>query len=75
MHGHVVAHGDDFTVCSEDGAGVVAALFDVGRKCSASQGCAHLLGDGVVEIFENLELNGVSAHRVREFTRGCRGSC
>jgi len=47
---HVVAHGDEFSVGGEDGGGVVAALFDVGRKRGAAKGCAHLDCDGVERV-------------------------
>ena len=60
MHRHVIAHGDDLACGIEDGAGVVAALFDIGREGSAAQGGSHLFGDGVVEVLENLEFDGIT---------------
>jgi hypothetical protein len=59
MHGHVVAHGNDLAARVEDGARVIAALLNVGRKRSAAERSAHLLSDGVVEVFENFEFNGI----------------
>jgi hypothetical protein len=60
MHWHVVAHGDDISGGIEDRAGVVAALLDVGREGSAAERGAHLLGDGVVQVLENLELDRIT---------------
>jgi hypothetical protein len=50
----------------EHGARIVAALFDVRRKRGAAESGAHLLGNGVVEILENFEFNGIARHVVRE---------
>jgi len=36
VHRHVIAHGDDLACGIENGAGVVAALFDIGREGSAA---------------------------------------
>ena len=63
VHRHVVAHGDDLACGIEDGAGVVAALFDVGREGGAAQGGAHLLGNGVVEVLEDFEFDGIAHER------------
>ena len=43
---HVIAHGDRFARVVVNGAGVIAALFDVGRKGRAPQNNSHLLRDG-----------------------------
>ena len=59
VHRHVIAHGDDLAFGIEDGAGVVAALFDIGREGSAAQCGSHFLGDGMVKVLENLEFDGV----------------
>jgi len=64
MHGHVIAHGDDLSAGIEDGAGIIAAFLDVGRKGGAAQGDSHFFGDGVVEILEDLEFD-----RIGEFDR------
>ena len=61
MHRHVIAHGDDLARGVEHGAGVVAALLDIGRERSAAQRRAHLLGDGVVEVLEDFEFDRISA--------------
>ncbi len=47
----------------EDGAGIVAALFDVGRERGAAQGGAHLFGDGVVEVLEDFEFDWIAHAR------------
>ena len=63
MHRHVIAHGDDLACGIEDGAGVVAALFDIGGKRSAAQCGSHFFGDGVVEILEDLEFDRIAHGR------------
>ena len=50
---HVVAHGDQFSVGGEDCGGVVAALFDVGRKRGAAKGRAHLDRDGMERVADD----------------------
>ncbi len=65
MHGHVIAHGDHFTAGIKDGAGIVPPLFDIGRKCGTTQRGPHLLGDGVVNILEDFQLDGILSHDVR----------
>jgi len=59
MDGHMVAHGDDLSRGIKDGARVIAALFDVGRKGSAPQRGAHFFGNRVVEVLKDLEFYGV----------------
>jgi hypothetical protein len=44
-------------------AGVVAAFFDVGRKGCTAQGGAHFFGDGVVEVLEYFEFDGIAHAR------------
>src|SRR5208282_2503195 len=73
MYRHVIAHGDDLSCGIEDGAGVVAALFNIGRKGSAAQGSSHFFGDGVVEALENLEFDGITHARDECTLRG--GNC
>ena len=60
VHRHVIAHGDDLACGIKDGAGVVAALFDIRGKGSAAQGGSHFFSDGVVEVFEDLEFNRIT---------------
>ena len=62
MHGHVIAHGHDFARIVKHRAGVIAPLFDVGRKRCAAQGRAHLFRNGVEKALENLQFYGI-AHR------------
>jgi hypothetical protein len=62
----VIAHGNDLARGIEDGAGVVAALLNVGRKRSAAQRGSHLFGDGMVEILEDFEFDGIT--HVGKFT-------
>ena len=58
----MVAHCDHLAVCIKDGAGVVAPFFDIGGKRGAPQGRAHLFGNGVVDILEDFELDGIGLH-------------
>ena len=60
VNGHVVAHGDDALMAVEEGAGVVAALLDVGRDGGAAEGGAHLFGDGVDGALEDGEFDGTN---------------
>src|SRR6185436_18892082 len=45
MYRHVIALGNDLTICIKNGAGIVATLFDVWRERSPSKRYAHLLSD------------------------------
>ncbi len=63
MDGHVVAHGKDISRGVENGAGIVAALLDVGRKRGTAERGAHFFRDRVEEIFENFEAYGIHSHR------------
>jgi hypothetical protein len=56
----MIAHGYDLAFGVEDSTGVIAALFDIGRERSAAQGRSHLFGDGVVEVLEDLEFDGIA---------------
>ena len=62
MHRHVIAHGEHVAGGVEERAGVIATLFDVGREGGAAQRCAHLFGDGVKEMLEDFELDGIGRH-------------
>jgi hypothetical protein len=62
MHRHVIAHGQGVAGGIEERAGVIATLLDVGRERGAAQGRAHLFGDGVEEMAEDLEFDGIKAH-------------
>ena len=46
VDGHVIAHGDDAALAVKQGAGVVAALLDVGAEGGTAQDRTHLFGDG-----------------------------
>ncbi len=59
MHGHVIAHGHRFAVGVVNGAGIIAALLDIGRKRSFAQHRAHLFGDGDQQMPEQLQLDGI----------------
>src|SRR5579871_5808809 len=69
MHRHVVAHGNQVgsgrvgrlmsCVRGEDGGGVVAALFDVGREGGAAKGRAHFDGDGVECVTDDGDFSGI----------------
>ena len=69
MHRHVITHGDDLAFGIEDSAGVVAALFDIGRERSTTQGGSHFFGDGVVEVLEDLEFNGITHEKTRVYAK------
>ena len=60
MHRHVIAHGNHFARAVKDRAGIIAAFFDVGRKCGAAQGRAHLFRNGVEEAFEDFQFNRIA---------------
>ena len=60
MHRHVVAHSDDLAACVEHRAGIIAPLFDVGRERGAAQRRAHFFGDGMKQILENFDLDGIA---------------
>jgi len=62
MHWHVVAHRDHFAIAVENRAGIIAPFLDVGRKCRAPQGRAHLLSDGVVEVLEDFQFHRIARH-------------
>ena len=62
MNGHVIAHCDDFAATVEDGAGIIATLFYVRRECAATKRSTHLFSDGMENILEDFELDGVDAH-------------
>lgn len=63
VNGNMIARRDNFAVAIEHCAGIIASLLDIGRKRGALQRCAHLFCNGVIDVFENLELDRVSFHR------------
>jgi hypothetical protein len=69
VHRHVITHGDDLAFGIEDSAGVVAALFDIGRERSTTQCGSHFFGDGVVEVLEDLEFNGITHEKTRVYAK------
>jgi len=60
MHRHVIDHGHNFARSVKHRAGIVATFFDVGGKCGAPQGSAHLFRYGVKETFEYFQFNGIA---------------
>src|ERR1041385_8702 len=60
MHRHMIAHGDHFTSTAKYSAGIIAALFDVGRKCRAAQRGAHLFRNGVKQTFKDFQFNRIA---------------
>ena len=66
--------GDEAAVGVEDGAGVVAALLDVGRVRGAAEGDAHLVGDRGEEGGGDAEFGGVDhiGHRLARRGNGRR---
>ena len=59
VHGHEVAHGQHPPRAIEHGAGIIAALLDVGGERRAAQRRAHLLGNGVERALINLQQNRI----------------
>src|SRR5205823_4537397 len=57
MNGHVVAHRDDLSGGIEYGAGIVAALLNIGRKGSPPQRGAHFFGNRMIEILKYFEFD------------------
>ena len=60
MHGHMIAHGNDFARAIKNRAGIVSAFFDVGRKRRAAQGGAHLFRNGVEKTLEDFQFNRIA---------------
>jgi hypothetical protein len=67
MHRHVIAHGDHFTTGIKDRAGVIAPFLDVGRKRGATQRRSHLLCDGVIDVLEDFQFDGIASHCERHY--------
>lgn len=65
---HVVAHGNDLTVGIENSAGIIPPFLNVWRERGAAECGAHLFGDGVVQIGENLDFDRI-AHAQKCTTR------
>ena len=59
---HVIAHGNYFAVGIEHGAGVVEAFLDIGGESGSTQGRAHLFRNGVIDILEYFEFDGIASH-------------
>src|SRR5205085_10538132 len=64
MDGHVVALRDDSAPSVEDGARIVAPLFDVGREGRAPECDAHLFCDRSVERAIDFERRRIEASLV-----------
>ena len=75
MHGHVVALGNHVAVMVEDRARVIAPFFDVRRKRRPPQRRAHLLGDRVIDVLENFQLNRISSRHTRRVYAKTSFSC
>src|SRR5580698_5855109 len=69
MHRHVLPHGDDFPGALKQRARIIAPLLNVGGKRSAPQRRAHLLGDGVEQVLEDFQFDGIAPHEAQ-----CTGS-
>ena len=59
VHGHVIAHRHRFARGIVNGAGIIAAFFDVRRKRRLAQHRAHLLGDGDQQVPKQFQLNWI----------------
>src|SRR5713101_1855245 len=62
MHRHVVTHCDHFAAGVEYRTGVVAPFLDVRGECRSAQGRAHLLGNGVIDVLEDFQFDGIASH-------------
>src|SRR5271154_3261543 len=69
MHGKMVALRNGLPGGVVDGAGVVEALFDVGREAGATKGHSHLFGYGDEEVFEYFEFDWIKTHRSPSISR------
>ena len=69
MYWHVVAHGNHFAIAIEHRARIIAPLFDVGRKRGPAQRRAHFLRDGVIDVLENFQFDGIAPHNDRQVYR------
>src|SRR5262245_37043 len=58
VDGDVGGLGEEAAGGVEEGAGEVATFLDVGGEGDALEGDAHLLGGGLEEVAEELELDG-----------------
>src|SRR5689334_3668789 len=60
MHGHVVAHGHNFTRAVKYCARIITAVFDVGGKCGTAQRSAHFFRNGVEKTFKDFQFNRIA---------------
>src|SRR5690349_5328726 len=60
MDRHVVAHRDRLSSAVEYRAGVVATFLNVGRESGSPKRGAHFFRDGVEDVLEDLEFDGIS---------------
>jgi hypothetical protein len=60
MHGHMIAHGNNFARAVKDSARIVATFLDVGRECRAAQSGAHFFCNGVEKTFEDFQFNRIA---------------
>ena len=65
MHRHVIAHGDYLAFAVENRAGIIAPLFDVGRKCRSPKGSTHFFRDGMVDALEDFQFDGIARHEAQ----------
>src|SRR5215813_875023 len=66
MHGHVIALRDRLAAGVVDRAGIVEPLLDVGRKAGAPKRHAHFLRHRKKQVLEDLEVDGIGAHRSQD---------
>lgn len=60
VHRHVIAHCDNLAAGIKYRARIISTFLNVGGKSGSPQGCSHFFRNGVVEILENLEFDGIA---------------
>jgi hypothetical protein len=66
MYGHVIALSYEHAFAVEYRARIISPLLYVWGESGPSKAYPHLLGDGSVERFEHLKLNGICFHTVQD---------
>jgi hypothetical protein len=62
MDWHMVAHRDHLARPVEHRTRVVATLLNVRRKRRSAQRRAHFLGNGVIQVLEDFQFDGIAPH-------------
>src|SRR5262249_37253988 len=62
MDWHMIALRDEQTFLIENGAGIIAPFFDIGRERRTPETDAHLFSYRCIERFEDFQLYRISFH-------------